>query len=1058
MPVKEAKSLVDIQTATNILAGAPEVDKEDAFQLLAETALDRFGHIPSSSAASEIFSRELPLQIQRFVAAWLLRVLTKNTTALDFGTTEAKTAGLFDRTFADAYEYCGINRNNQTYEKLNALTDHAQKLLEELEGLVEALPDLVQVNTLQKGFLQIISNSSNRPLLSQLLPVDVAHKNRINSLFRIVNNYSGSNEADLISAADAASEACDEYERDVDSYGGEDASRMLGGLARYLKTSVTTHFHATEMGKPPRISFSPIAKKYPLRRMGAAVAIKVRISNEGTGPARDLHLDKVTSDACLTIKTAPTSLGTIRAGDSFVLDIVAEVVKPSEQSFLLIDLSSTSLGKRIDHPLELTVESQRENVDWESVEAKEPYSLEAVVSDADLVGRRSELLQLMRLTNVPTVGSGFIYGQKRVGKTSLANAVKNRLQNTSDEDWVVIYKGSGEYHGDDAASTLRQMGETLAQSLKENIPHMSKVKIPSFSHGIAPLLGLIDQALQHTDKLLFILDEFDELPLELVNRSNTISTALFLPLREMSAKNGCGFLLVGGEGMQQIVTLQGDRLNKFSPVEVDYFTKSEHWSDFSELIRRPVQDWLEISDAALDTLYENSAGNPYFAKLLASQLSLNMVESRFTNASEVDMEAAITKKCSAIVASSFTHFWSDGLIDNSGDIDSIRTIRRSVLIAMARALRKPGGVNSEAVWQEFKEADFTGVGEGRFRTTLQDFFQRKILMQNERNEISTKIPLFQSWLTGRGVEELLPTGRESDILTSKIRQEEEERVKDEELLEFCENISHFHYRGKATEIASVRRWLDQFNTLQDQRLMFKFLSNVKFYDETLVRVKMREMMGIVERGMEGERIIGRERLHRGIVISTLDSSAAKGGYSYCRLFADERNILAANAMPLGIGLEQVLNEKRTQRLLIIDDFAGSGQTLMKGLDRAMPFLRLANMKGIPIILSAVVGFAHARAHIEEYIANHKLDAKVHFCDTLGSEHQVFSDDSTIFPDPRERARAKQIVEGISARTASNNPMGYDDTQAAIVFYGSCPNNTLPILWSSGDDWIPLFLR
>ena len=102
-------------------------------------------------------------------------------------------------------------------------------------------------------------------------------------------------------------------------------------------------------------------------------------------------------------------------------------------------------------------------MDWEIVETKEPYSLEAVPSDAELVGRRSELLQLMRLITVPTGGSGIIYGQKRVGKTSLANAVRNRLQRTSDEDWVVIYKGSGEYLGNHAASTLRQMGEVLAQ-------------------------------------------------------------------------------------------------------------------------------------------------------------------------------------------------------------------------------------------------------------------------------------------------------------------------------------------------------------------------------------------------------------------------------------------------------------------------------------------------------------------------------------------------------------------------------------------------------------------
>ena len=194
------------------------------------------------------------------------------------------------------------------------------------------------------------------------------------------------------------------------------------------------------------------------------------------------------------------------------------------------------------------------------------------------------------------------------------------------------------------------------------------------------------------------------------------------------------------------------------------------------------------------------------------------------------------------------------------------------------------------------------------------------------------------------------------------------------------------------------------------------------------------------------------------MVSTLDSSTAKGGYTYCRLFTDEHNILATNAMPLGVQMEQAFDDSRTQRLLLIDDFAGSGDTLVKGLDRGMHVLRLAKKKGIPVTLCAVVGFAHARTHIEEYIAEQESDVEVHFCDTPGSEHQVFSSDSMIFPEPAERTRAKKVVEGKWNHTGGISPMGYHDTQAAIVFYGSCPNNSLPILWSSNDDWRPLFSR
>ena len=444
MTNKEGKSLAEVQTAADFLAEVPADERESAFELLAESILNHFGRTHDSSVGTErLFSQELPLNIQRFVAAWLLRIITKEASALDFGNTRAQTATLFDRTFEAVYQHCGITKRTQTYEKINALADHARSLLADLASWVEASPDLSQVNSLQTKILRTLSLPASQPLLSQLLPAEVSDKNHLYSLFRVVTDYATANDADGLRSPDAVCAASDEYEREVESYGGEDVSRILGGLVRHLKTSVTNHFHATEIGKPPRISFLPISKKYPLQRVGATIAIKIRILNDGTGPARDLQLDKVTSGPCLTIKTSPTLIGTIRPGDSFVFDILAEVSEGSEQSTLQVELSSARLGERIEHPLELTVDSQRENVDWESVETKEPYSLEAVSSDAELVGRRSELLQLMRLITVPTVGSGFIYGQKRVGKTSLANVVKNRLQSMSNEDWVVIYKGSG---------------------------------------------------------------------------------------------------------------------------------------------------------------------------------------------------------------------------------------------------------------------------------------------------------------------------------------------------------------------------------------------------------------------------------------------------------------------------------------------------------------------------------------------------------------------------------------------------------------------------------------
>ena len=516
--------------------------------------------------------------------------------------------------------------------------------------------------------------------------------------------------------------------------------------------------------------------------------------------------------------------------------------------------------------------------------------------------------------------------------------------------------------------------------------------------------------------------------------------------------------------MQQIMNLQGDRLNKFRPVELDYFSKSSNWSDFVELIRRPVQDWLTISDAALDELFFFSAGNPYFAKLIANQLFDDMVENRFSDASEFDVKNAIDKALTTLIAqNSFTHFWNDGLVEESDNAEKIRIIRRSVLIAAGKAFREHSSADAKAMWAEFRNLAGPSVSEQAFRSILQDFKRRKVLIEDQHGNITPKIPLFQSWLKDKGVGELLATTRELEHVRSRLQHEEEVRVTDAEIMELRERLNQFRFRGQAIESSAIRKWLDQFDSPEDQRLMYRLLSKVKFYDENTVRAKMHEALGIVTRDMLTVIEAG-SRVRRDILVSSLDESPAKAGPTYCRLFADE-NRMAVGSLKYLDTLRQefssdsrIQRHSRIQRLVFIDDFSGTGQTLLDGLKRELELLRRVNEKGIRIILITVVGFTQARDRVEQFIEQNGLDAYIHFCDELGPEDQAFSERSAIFSNPAERESARQVAEAKGVVLEKRIPLGYGDTQATVIFYQSCPNNTLPILWSPSKDWSPLFPR
>ena len=290
-----------------------------------------------------------------------------------------------------------------------------------------------------------------------------------------------------------------------------------------------------------------------------------------------------------------------------------------------------------------------------------------------------------------------------------------------------------------------------------------------------------------------------------------------------------------------------------------------------------------------------------------------------------------------------------------------------------------------------------------------------------------------------------------------MQQEEQIRVKSSEISDLCQKWRNFRYRGESIQAPAIREWLAQFNSAEDQRLMFRLLSETRIYDEHTLRTKMKEAFGIVTRNIY-TRIEAGLRVRSDILVSSLDDSLAKSGSGSCKLFANENQISTQSVQALESLRPRFTDEPKPQRLVLIDDFSGTGETLVKGLKKHLELLQYANAQGIRIIIVAVVGFTQSLDHIRRFVRQNGLDADVYFCDQWGLEHQVFSEMSTVFPDPAERERAKQIAESKGLALEDRHPLGYKDTQALVVFHQSCPNNTLPILWSKNHGWRALFPR
>ena len=663
----------------------------------------------------------------------------------------------------------------------------------------------------------------------------------------------------------------------------------------------------------------------------------------------------------------------------------------------------------------------------------------------------------MHLATLKTVRSAFIHGQKRVGKTSLANTLEDTLLNDRQSKWIVVNITSGSFRGSNPKDTMIMLGNEIVAEMKSIGPLPKELLEPDFTAGLAPLVRFIRKAVEMTgQRLMLILDEFDELPFELLRRGD-LGDSLFQPIREISNIEGCGMLLVGGEGMRRIMNVQGDRLNRFESIEIGYFDFENDWSDFKAMICDPVEGIMEISDSALHTIFGLSAGNPFFAKTLAGQLYRDMINKKHSSVDELDVVNAHEKLRSATGQHVYAHFWTDGVVDDVEDPEQIRALRRLVLVALGRAWRKRNGVSFGDVWNEVESGGNFGFSSDQLRLHFDDFVSRGILLESDPDTFVAKVPMFQAWLQERGVGDLMAQKRTIEFVSARLRQEEEIRVKDDEINEYCRKLDRFMFDGRHIEVTDIREWLNQFDQTRDQRLMFRLLCGLRIYDDDHMRSKMKDAFGIVTRHTH-QVIESRSAFRRDVFLSSFDESWAKSGPSLCRMFASENRLIGENVLDLRSVERRIRSNSDAKRLVLVDDFAATGKTLMKGLEREIGFLREINEAGIQIFVVVTVGFATARSSIERIAQRNGLDLAVYFCDELGDEHRAFSETSLVFPDAEERDLAKRIADEKGVVLERKIPLGFDKCEALVVFNHSCPNNTLPIFWSRNAGWKPIFPR
>ncbi|HEV2963575.1 MAG TPA: hypothetical protein VG649_17240 [Candidatus Angelobacter sp.] len=1007
-------------------------------------------------AETEIFDREYDDHIRQFIAICLLRFIAcSESWSSDATAFRSETFKLLDSCLGrHLYGPLKIDIKKQTFEKERVLRSYVLGTERAISESLSALQKLKAEHWDRVSVaLHDIKKSIGRakPLIGHFVEKDMINGSRLEELSSALQEYFQADERNAIQAYHSCKSTLERYLLQAQKHDSRYSRDYLAVLGLNLLQLCVTRFEESSISAPATLSLKSPEKRYPLYAAGVALNFSFTLNNVGPGYAFDVYCRVKNIDDAVELNRNELFLGDL-APRPITVEFPVTTKRPADT--ILVELEWE--WRNFDHTTATTSElvelvGQPSGIDWDNLQLQEPYRLEPVFSDNELIGRTEILNRLISHAKGNTVGSSCIYGQKRVGKTSIANAVKSRLAADVNNHFLVIYAETGSYIHPDPNRTIEQLGSRLCKQIKQSDKRFGGLQIPDFDGALTPICDFLDDASAIAPglRIVFILDEFDKVPVDIFKRG-LIGDAFFSTIRSISHMPNVGFILVGGERMQFVFDCQGEALNKFQMVRIDYFEKERHWSDFHDLIRRPVKPWLLFSDEAIVNLYIEAAGNPYFTVHICRSLFKLMVARRDCHVTSNEVNEAINAALQNCTPASFAHFWEDGILEPGDRQEEKSMQRRQVLLSFVTALRRSGFATKESI---ISGAETFGMDGYAVERELGEFVHRQVLSHNA-GIYTCKIPFFERWLKEVGPLEISTTFTDLEAIQARKREEEKAHVCSEEIIQICSRWPQ--YKGRRIGPEQVRGWLEQFGDNTEQRLMFTLLENIKFYSEDEIRSRMQEAHGIVTRGLI-ERRSYRQVKRSDILVSYLDGPG-KSGAHFARLYIDENSIYRDNLIEFG-HLSEAIRKDSIQALVFTDDFIGTGSSVCGYLERlALEFGNQLRSTQLRIFLVAVSGFYSGKERAIETVERLQLPVKIHVCDAVDDSRRCFNESSPIFLSDLERLRAKDVAYKKGVTLCRQAPLGYNDSQALIVFSHNCPNNSLPILWDKSDHWSPLFRR
>ena len=439
-------------------------------------------NLSNSDAVSRVLSPSASGRDQQFFAAVFLRllsVLPNEIHDLDKNTRLGVTKLL--EKLPKVAQVLEIDKKSQGFEKMRALESGAEKAEADLKNALAPPRQLIPFNKVRQRIMPLYSNALVSAIVSPFLP-DFLSRSTIDVILETIHDYVTAQPRVSTTKYMKAKERLEKVLKDCTRYDTHFVTEFFQPFFKVILDHLEKHFESSSVNLPGTISLRDRGRKYPFAVSNAEVRLTFAVENIGAGVAFDVELS-IEVDDRLSVPSPSQFFEHIDSGASFEpVEFLATVAIASDESVLVQYSLKWTNGDGSSGESEdlLELPTQPSDIPWEDLEYADPYSLEPVRNVTELIGRSEQTRQLILKIKAPSIGSFCIYGQRRVGKTSVVATLESMPEV---KDITILYLDTGGFIVPDTRETVNTLGRKICTLLLQKNFRLSGLPVPKLRGG-----------------------------------------------------------------------------------------------------------------------------------------------------------------------------------------------------------------------------------------------------------------------------------------------------------------------------------------------------------------------------------------------------------------------------------------------------------------------------------------------------------------------------------------------------------------------------------------------